>query len=506
MSDDHPTAGAQHLAASAGGTIPAPIAGACQTVRHATPADAIAGVQPSLVAAPSSTQECSALLRAASELGLAVIPRGTGSRMHWGNPPERCDLVIELTRMDQVIEHAAGDLVATVQAGVTLERLAGVLREAGQRLALDPPRTELPAAAGDEPVPRRTRGTVGGVLATGAAGPLRLRYGSGRDLLIGITVVRADGTVAKSGGKVVKNVAGYDLGKLFAGSRGTLGLITQATFRLHPIPARTAIVTATCPDPADAARVLALALDSPLAPVSAELHWATAGEPIEIAVAVEGDEAGVTDRADALAELMTGRSLRMPVCGQVPGGLPDLIPLPPPPPWWGAGAPAQSAGTVIQVAFWPGELARVLGAIRAAAADTGLDPGVGGSAGAGVLHIAVPADREPAAVASFVDALRGTVTAHSARSAPGTNSAGSASGTHTARSASGTHSAGSAPGTHSARSAPARASVLVLHAPPAVGALTDLFGPVPSLPLMRAVKHQFDPRRLLSPGRFAGGI
>src|SRR5208283_2728582 len=126
-----------------------------------------------------------------------------------GQPPAACDLVVDLRSMDQVIEHAAGDLVAKVQAGATIGPLAAVLAAAGQQLALD-----APADA-----------TVGGVIATGTAGPRRLRYGAPRDLLIGLTVVRADGVIAHSGGKVVKNVAGYDLGKLFSGSQGTLGLI-----------------------------------------------------------------------------------------------------------------------------------------------------------------------------------------------------------------------------------------------------------------------------------------
>ena len=123
---------------------------------------------------------------------------------------------------------SAGDLVARVQAGTTIGHLASVLAKAGQQLALDAP----PDA------------TVGGVVATSTAGPRRFRYGAPRDLLIGLTAVRADGVVAHSGGKVVKNVAGYDLGKLFSGSQGTLGLITEATFRLHPLPPAATYVTA----------------------------------------------------------------------------------------------------------------------------------------------------------------------------------------------------------------------------------------------------------------------
>src|SRR6266699_7184023 len=132
--------------------VPAPITAACERVRPATPADAVAGAAPRVVATPVSTEEASALLKAAADLGLAVVFRGTGSRLHWGNPPARCDLVVETTGLDEVVEHAAGDLVATVQAGVRLDKLAEVLAAAGQRLALDPP-GRPPAAGG--------RGTVG---------------------------------------------------------------------------------------------------------------------------------------------------------------------------------------------------------------------------------------------------------------------------------------------------------------------------------------------------------
>lgn len=432
---------------------PGPIEAACASARPATPADAVAGVQPSVVAEPASIEEASALLRAAAGMGFAVVPRGTGTRMHWGNPPERCDLVIDMTRMDQVVEHAAGDLVATVQAGLRLDRLADVLGAAGQRLALDPPGR---GGAGGP------TGTVGGVLATGAAGPLRFRYGTGRDLLIGITVVRADGTVARSGGKVVKNVAGYDLGKLFAGSRGTLGLIAQATFRLHPVPARTAYVTAGCAAAADACALIDAATRSVASPVAAEIDWPGANEAVRACVALEGDPAGVAERANVLLGLL-GR-------GTAPSMQPD------PPPWWGAGPAAQADGTVLQVAFWPGALAIVLAAIRTASSRAGLDPAVGGSA-AGVLHVAFGAGADPAAVAECVTVLRGALGHH--------------------------EPAGAGPGD---RTAQARGSVVIQHAPQDVTKLVDPFGPVPSLALMRAVKSQFDPARAMSPGRFAGGI
>jgi len=436
--------------------IPAQITAACAAVRPATLADAVAGVQPQIVAAPASTSEASTLLRAASDLGLAVVARGTGSRLHWGNPPERCDLVIETTGMDEVVEHAAGDLVATVQAGVRLDRLAEVLARAGQRLALDPPPTEEPAAS---------RGTVGGVLATGAAGPLRLRYGSGRDLLIGITVVRADGTIARSGGKVVKNVAGYDLGKLFAGSCGTLGLITQATFRLHPLPAQVGYVAAECPDPTPMAHALRTATEAEFNPVAAEIHWPSGTAPIGVCIALEGDPASVAARGEALSGMLGRLGRVSPASLQAE-----------PPAWWVKGAAAQSDGTVLQIGFWPADLAKVLVELRRLAGTAGLDPMISGSAAAGQLTAALPSDQDPAAVAAFVTALRDAISPN-----------------------------GSGPD-HPAEGPPSRTSVVIQHAPAAVAAQVDLFGPVPSLPLMRAVKAQFDPARIMAPGRFAGGI
>src|SRR5215475_1184939 len=175
--------------------------------------------------------------------------------MGWGAPVSRCDLLVDMLGMASVLEHAAGDLVARVQAGATVSAVADVLAAAGQEIALDVP----PAA------------TIGGVVADALAGPRRLRYGSLRDLLIGMTVVRADGTVAHSGGKVVKNVAGYDLGKLFTGSFGTLGLIVEAVFRLHPRPATAAYVTIECAGVAEAHRAVAAASASVLAPSAIEI-------------------------------------------------------------------------------------------------------------------------------------------------------------------------------------------------------------------------------------------
>ena len=432
--------------------IPEPLAQACADVSEAGPGDAVAGVAPRFVARPAGVTEAAAVLAAASSLGMTAVPRGSGTRLAWGVPPAGCDLVVDTSRMNKVLEHAAGDLVVRVQAGVGLDQLAGVLAEAGQRLALDPPGAGNGSGAG----------TIGGVLATGAAGPLRLRYGTPRDLAIGITVVRADGTVASSGGKVVKNVAGYDLGKLFAGSYGTLGLIVEAAFRLHPRPAATSFVTLDAAGPDEARAAVAAAAGSPLAPSAVELDRPARGEPYRICVLLEGDADGVAERTARMTELLGS------------GSAPSRPPASPvPPAWWRGGAAAVADGTLIRVAFWAAELARVLGAIDAAAVAAGLDPAIGGSAAAGVLYAAVAEDAPAPAVARFVTDLRAEV-----------GSGG-----------------GSLPG-----APPQRGSAVVLHAPAGVRAAVDLWGPVPGLGLMRAIKDQFDPRHMMAPGRFAGGI
>src|SRR6478735_27185 len=242
------------------------LAAACPALADGTADDAVAGVIPAFVASPSSTQQASALLRAAAGAGLAVVPRGAGTGLAWGGPPSRCDLVVDLRSMDQIVEHEAGDLVARVQAGATIGQLSVALGAAGQQLALD-----VPAEA-----------TVGGVVATGTAGPRRFRYGAPRDLLIGITVVRADGVVAHAGGKVVKNVAGYDLGKLFAGSFGTLGLIVEAVFRLHPRPASAAYVMVDCDGPDEAYWAVAAAVGSELAPSAIEIDRPARDQPVRV--------------------------------------------------------------------------------------------------------------------------------------------------------------------------------------------------------------------------------
>ena len=270
--------------------------------------------------------------------------------------------------MDRVLEHAAGDLVARVQAGGGMRQLAEVLAAAGQRLALDPAPGDGPGGgpAGGEPA---STGTVGGMLATGAAGPLRLRYGTPRDLLIGITVVRADGTVATSGGKVVKNVAGYDLGKLFAGSYGTLGLIVEAVFRLHPLPGgRPRTSPWTCADAAPRrAEMVAAAAASQLAPSGSGDRPARPRDPVRVGSAAGGGPGrGRPSGPSACAGCWApGRRRRRahPAGGAAPARR------------WGQRGQAAGTARWCGSAFWAAALPAVLAAIDGAAAAARAGPG-----------------------------------------------------------------------------------------------------------------------------------
>ncbi len=179
------------------------------------------GFMPKAVALPASVQEIQELLEFASDRGLSVIPAGSGTKLGIGNLPQKVDLVLSTRRLNNTIEYEPADLTVTVQAGMLLSSLQIELGENAQFLPLDPAYASL--------------ATVGGIAATNASGPLRLRHGTPRNQILGMRVVQSNGTVVKSGGRVVKNVSGYDLNKLYIGSFGTLGIITELTFKLSPL-------------------------------------------------------------------------------------------------------------------------------------------------------------------------------------------------------------------------------------------------------------------------------
>ena len=217
----------------------------------------IEGRTPEAAVLPGSVDEVAAIVAHAMETGVPIVPWGGGSAIGVGAPPARAGLVLVLTRLDALVEHEPGDLTATAQAGITIAALQAALRARGQWLSLDPPDA--------------ARATLGGVLAANASGPRRHLYGTARDLLIGVTVVTADGAVVRGGGKVVKNVAGYDLPKLFVGSFGTLGVIVEATVKLRPLPDAERLVAVRFERLQDAGAALRNLLGSDLIPNAVDL-------------------------------------------------------------------------------------------------------------------------------------------------------------------------------------------------------------------------------------------
>jgi glycolate oxidase FAD binding subunit len=238
---------------------------------------------------PASYEEAGELLKASAEVARAVRPVGGGTKLGWGGTT-RADLDVSTASLSAIREHNAGDLTAVLEAGSRLTHAQDAFAEAGQMLALDPPLGADDAA------------TIGGIVATGDSGPLRHRYGAPRDLVIGITVALSDGTVAKSGGKVIKNVAGYDLGKLFSGSFGTLGLILGVAVRLHPRPAARATALFRSDAPEALARTAAALAHAPLELEALDVRW----ERGRGAVLARAAGAAALGRAESMVERWGG--------------------------------------------------------------------------------------------------------------------------------------------------------------------------------------------------------
>jgi glycolate oxidase FAD binding subunit len=396
----------------------------------ATDNDVIAGVPARYVAAPASTEEAAAIVRAAFDHGLTVVVRGAGTKQDWATPPRKLDLILDTRRLAGVVEHAAGDLITVVRAGTPLSELASKLAPAGQQLALDAP---------------IQTSTVGGTVALNTSGPRRMLYGTVRDLLIGVTVVRPDGVVARAGGKVVKNVAGYDLGKLITGSYGTLGLVTECVFRLHPLPATRAYVSRRFSTVEDAARGVAAVLGAQVVPGALEVEAGPDGA-IEVCVLLEGVPSGV-ERRVAVSQALLGGDARVS----------DSAPE-----WWSA-YPWGTGDVGLKLTAALSGVPALLAAARASRERHGVPLSVRGSAGTGVLYAGLPGTTSPETVATVLDALRAA--------------AGRAGG-----------------------------HAVVLTAPAATRDHVDVWGPVAGLELMRRVKEQFDPDARFAPGRFVGGI
>jgi glycolate dehydrogenase FAD-binding subunit len=399
----------------------------------ATPQDAVDGIRPQMVIEPANQQEVAAVMKVATSAGLRVLPRGAGTKMECGNPPRAGELILSTRRMNRVLEHAHGDMTATVEAGCNFQQVQDTLSAHGQRIALDPLWPD--------------NATVGGVLAVNDSGPLRARFGSLRDLIIGITLVLPDGTVAKSGGKVVKNVAGYDLPKLATGSLGTLGIITQAIFRLHPTPREVRTLTFSTENMMAASQFILAIQSSKLVPTGVQMRTGSSAS-CEIDVRFEGTCAGCDCQTDQLLQIASGMT-RIDPPGDTWKARETL--------WNGNSSAAVCKFTLLPTELQP--FVERLGTFSAQKQATWQL--VSQAVGLGLLRLETPG---PDSLTDAIQALR--------------NSLESRGG-----------------------------SLSILSCPAEVKSKLDVWGSAGDvLPLMRSIKAQFDPRGILNPGRFIARI
>ncbi|MBI2198228.1 MAG: FAD-binding oxidoreductase [Candidatus Rokubacteria bacterium] len=405
---------------------------------------AVDGVTPRWAARPGSVEEVSRLLALASAEGLHVIPRGSGSSLDCGMPPGRVDLLVDCGRLSAILDHSPEDMVATVQAGLSLAALGAALGRHRQRFPVDP-------------VGGASR-SIGGLLATGATGPLRFRHGGGRDLLLGLRFVQADGTSTWGGSKVVKSVTGYDVPKLLVGSFGTLGVIVEATIRLHAMPPASGAWLLSFASHASAAAFVAGVLDSTLQPermvvLNGPALKAAARPQARAAVAISvGSSAeAVESQGGDLRRLATGQ-------GATVSAIPDDF-------WLELGAALAGpirlrlGGEPSKLCFWLEEMERLAG--EAAVPVSALGEAGSGAVRAALGRAALNGGWLPRAVASLREGL-------------------SAEGGY----------------------------LVVERAPREVKDKVDVWGPISpdSLDIMKRIKRQFDPSGILSPGRFVGGL
>ncbi len=397
---------------------------------------------PKVRCSPSDPDQIGNVLRLCAEAKASVIPWGGGTAMHWGNVPAGADVVLSLERLHALVEHDDANLTATVQAGMPVTAFQELLDRGRQFLAIDPP---LPH-----------RATIGGMVAANTNGPRRMLYGGVRDLVIGMKMVLASGEPIKAGGKVVKNVAGYDMCKLFVGSLGTLGVITEVTFKMAPLPEMAATVAAVG-SPEQAARLVESLSASPLLPAAVTvLNGAVASAaglaaaPAAVLVWAEGFSESVTRHVADVQKMAAASGMRATALDAdahhvVWDRVRDFA---------AGGAPALFRVTVPQAGVMP-----VLFSIDRLA-DGGPVRYLA-HAGAGTVWLALD---DPATAAAWFPKLI------------------SLAGEH-------------------------QGHAVLAAAPPPVKAAMDVWGPPPpGLAIMRELKRQFDPLGVLNPGRFVAGL
>jgi glycolate oxidase FAD binding subunit len=264
---------------------------------------AVDGIVPNAVALPSSEAEVAAVLREAALAGMVVVPWGAGTKQDLGRPLERVDLVLSLEKLDRVVDYVPADMTITVEAGMRFAELQALTARHGQTVSLDPPR-----GAG---------ATIGGIVATAASGPRRMAYGGVRDFLLGCRVALPDGRVIKAGGKVVKNVAGYDMPKLFAGSLGTLGVITEVSLKLRPLPADSRTLLFGFAEVGAAMAAAEAILNSELLPAAMAVLTPGAARrleapgPVSLAIALEETAENNVYQAERIAQMLAADAVAL---------------------------------------------------------------------------------------------------------------------------------------------------------------------------------------------------
>ncbi|MES0833342.1 FAD-binding oxidoreductase [Nocardiopsis tropica] len=478
-------------------------------LRRGTADDAVGTLVPGYVARPADADALARIMAVSGRRGLTVVARGHGTAMDWGGVPRSADLVVDTGGLSW-IDHIAGDLVVEVGAGTPVADLFAVLEAAGQRLSVDPV---------------REGGTVGGMVATGVSGPRRLLTGALRDLVIGMTVVRADGVVARSGGRVVKNVAGYDLAKLHTGGLGTLGVIASVAFRLHPLPPALRVVTIPLASRGHAERITAALRATTVVPAAVELHWPSRLPPppsTDASGAAQPTRLPPPPSTDASGAAQPTRLPPPPSTDASGAAQPTRLP-PPPPTDADRTAPAPPSpavphhGPCLRVVLegtpegLEARTATVLSVLRGAEPREGAAPpgprvdrelpagwGLLPSEGT-VVRVSVP-PAESAEAAEALGALAGR--------AHGTDAVVTGSvprGALFVSFAPGAPAGAVADTVAGARSRPGWSATLLRAEPHVHAAGVDPWGEIPGLPLMRAVRDSFDPGRRLAPGRFADG-
>ena len=380
---------------------------------------------PTQILEPNDAAGVASALHAAAGYGQSVVVCGAGTTF----TPPASDILIKTTRLTMAVDHVAGDLVATVPAGASLDAVNDVLRRERQWLPLDPPRSH--------------RATIGGIIATNDSGPRRHRFGAPRDLIIGIEMALVDGRTAKAGGKVVKNVAGYDLSKLMCGSLGTLAVVTSATFKLSPVAPFSQTLVATVADLRKLGE-LALALaDAPVAPTAIELQ----SPPHRLLVRFETTESAAATQTRIASDICTRHGATLSVIdGQAEVDA------------WRAheGRIFSAAGTVVKVAVLPTDVADVLAHIQQLASNAAVPCALSGRAALGIVLLRLEGD--PAAHASIVNEIRHDAAAR-------------------------------------------RGSAVIVSAPEDLTHATGRWGSLGDTePIMRAVKARFDPHNILNAG------